>query len=217
MREIWIALGVMALCVGVFFTVQLGDSGSNAASSDTAPDASATNATDGSNPTLFANVAAESDSAEETETAATESDTAAPDTAAVPATGSAADLLIDSTTDATEEPALTTTESGLQYVDLVVGTGATPQAGQTVVVHYTGTLENGRKFDSSLDRNSPFSFRLGAGQVIKGWDEGLSTMQVGGKRKLVIPPELGYGSRKIGPIPANSTLIFEVELLRIAG
>ena len=109
-----------------------------------------------------------------------------------------------------------TTPSGLQYRDLVEGTGATPQAGQTVVVHYTGTLENGKKFDSSLDRNSPFQFRLGAGQVIKGWDEGLATMKVGGKRQLVIPPDLGYGNRAVGPIPAGSTLLFDVELLRIA-
>lgn len=113
---------------------------------------------------------------------------------------------------------LTTTDSGLQYEDLVEGTGAMPQPGQTVVVHYTGTLADGTKFDSSRDRNSPFSFRFGAGQVIKGWDEGLATMRVGGRRKLVIPPELGYGARGAGGIiPPNATLVFDVELLRIGG
>lgn len=108
-----------------------------------------------------------------------------------------------------------TTPSGLQYVDLVEGTGPLPQKGQTVVVHYTGTLDNGKVFDSSVNRNEPFEFRLGIGNVIKGWDEGLATMKVGGKRKLIIPPDLGYGARVTGPIPANSTLIFEVELLNI--
>lgn len=108
------------------------------------------------------------------------------------------------------------TESGLKYVDVEVGTGATPQPGQTVVVHYTGTLEDGTKFDSSRDRNSPFSFKIGMGQVIQGWDEGLSTMRVGGKRQLIIPPELGYGARGAGGvIPPNATLLFDVELLRI--
>ncbi len=110
-----------------------------------------------------------------------------------------------------------TTPSGLKYIDLQEGTGATPKSGQTVVVHYTGTLENGTKFDSSRDRGQPFSFKLGVGQVIKGWDEGLSTMKVGGRRQLIIPPELGYGSRGAGAaIPPNSTLIFDVELLRIS-
>lgn len=110
---------------------------------------------------------------------------------------------------------MVTTESGLKYVDLVQGTGATPQRNQTVTVHYTGTLEDGTQFDSSRGRG-PFSFKLGVGQVIKGWDEGLSTMRVGGQRKLVIPPELGYGSRGAGGvIPPNATLIFDVELLRI--
>jgi peptidylprolyl isomerase len=113
------------------------------------------------------------------------------------------------------EANVTTTDSGLQYVDLVEGTGATPRSGQTVQVHYTGTLEDGTQFDSSRDSGRPFSFRLGAGQVIRGWDEGIATMRVGGRRQLIIPPNLGYGSRGVGPIPPNSTLIFDVELLRI--
>jgi peptidylprolyl isomerase len=111
---------------------------------------------------------------------------------------------------------IVTTPSGLKYIDLVEGTGETPQAGQTVVVHYTGTLEDGTKFDSSRDRNSPFSFPLGLGRVIRGWDEGIITMKVGGQRQLIIPPELGYGTRGAGGvIPPNATLIFDVELLRI--
>lgn len=111
---------------------------------------------------------------------------------------------------------LVTTPSGLKYVDTQEGTGATPETGQTVYVHYTGTLQNGTKFDSSRDRNQPFSFRLGAGQVIRGWDEGISTMKVGGRRQLIIPPDLGYGARGVGPIPPNSTLLFDVELLQIS-
>ncbi|MFM7447783.1 MAG: FKBP-type peptidyl-prolyl cis-trans isomerase [Leptolyngbyaceae cyanobacterium] len=114
------------------------------------------------------------------------------------------------------EPSMITTPSGLQYTDLVEGNGAAPQSGQTVSVHYTGTLEDGTKFDSSRDRKQPFQFTLGAGQVIKGWDEGIASMKVGGRRQLVIPPELGYGSRGIGPIPPNSTLVFDVELLNIS-
>ncbi|HEY9798472.1 MAG TPA: FKBP-type peptidyl-prolyl cis-trans isomerase [Leptolyngbyaceae cyanobacterium] len=110
-----------------------------------------------------------------------------------------------------------TTPSGLKYVEINEGNGATPKTGQTVVVHYTGTLEDGTKFDSSRDRNQPFSFKLGVGQVIKGWDEGLSTMKVGGRRQLIIPPELGYGARGAGGvIPPNAKLIFDVELLRIS-
>ncbi len=107
-----------------------------------------------------------------------------------------------------------TTESGLQYIDLVVGTGRQAELGDTATVHYTGWLADGRKFDSSVDRKEPFSFRVGAGQVIKGWDEGVGTMKVGGKRKLTIPPQLGYGARGAGNvIPPNATLTFDVELL----
>lgn len=110
-----------------------------------------------------------------------------------------------------------TTASGLKYVDVVVGKGASPTAGKQVKVHYTGTLENGKKFDSSVDRNEPFSFVIGVGQVIPGWDEGVMTMKVGGKRKLIIPSKLGYGARGAGGvIPPNATLLFDVELLDVA-
>jgi peptidylprolyl isomerase len=112
------------------------------------------------------------------------------------------------------------TPSGLQYEDVKVGTGAEPKTGQTCVMHYTGWLwENGAKgakFDSSVDRGQPFEFPLGQGRVIKGWDEGVATMKVGGKRNLLIPPTLGYGARGAGKvIPPNATLLFEVELLGI--
>ena len=109
-----------------------------------------------------------------------------------------------------------TTASGLQYIEVQAGTGTAPQVGQIVYVHYRGTLLDGTQFDSSYDRGTPFSFALGTGRVIAGWDEGIALMKVGGKAKLTIPPELGYGSREIpGVIPANSTLIFEVELVSV--
>ena len=109
---------------------------------------------------------------------------------------------------------LVSTPSGLKYEDLETGTGATAQSGQKAKVHYTGWLTSGQKFDSSKDRNDPFEFTLGAGQVIKGWDEGVAGMKVGGRRKLTIPANLGYGARgAAGVIPPNAELIFEVELL----
>lgn len=116
----------------------------------------------------------------------------------------------------TKPAAEVTTATGLKYQDLKVGDGAEAASGKIVEVHYTGWLESGKKFDSSVDRNRPFTFRLGAGDVIKGWDQGVAGMKVGGKRKLTIPPDLGYGKRGAGEvIPPGATLIFEVELLGV--
>ena len=125
-------------------------------------------------------------------------------------------------TDSSDAQSPVTTSSGLQVIDTKPGTGAQPRSGQTVTVHYTGWLyENGakgKKFDSSVDRNEPFEFPVGAGRVIKGWDEGVGSMKVGGKRTLIIPPQLGYGARGAGgAIPPNATLIFDVELLGVKG
>ena len=109
-----------------------------------------------------------------------------------------------------------TTASGLGYTDLVEGTGPSPQPGQTAIVHYTGTLTDGTKFDSSVDRGQPFEFPLGRGSVIKGWDEGVATMKVGGKRRLIVPARLGYGAQGRPPtIPGGATLVFDVELLGV--
>ena len=122
--------------------------------------------------------------------------------------------------DASDAQPVTTMPSGLKIIDLKVGTGPSPKPGQTCVMNYTGWLyddgKKGAKFDSSLDRNQPFSFPIGQHQVIAGWDEGVATMKVGGKRTLIIPPELGYGARGAGGvIPPNATLIFDVELLGV--
>ncbi|MBS0272713.1 MAG: FKBP-type peptidyl-prolyl cis-trans isomerase [Proteobacteria bacterium] len=116
-----------------------------------------------------------------------------------------------------EETKMITTSSGLSYKDIKVGEGATPQAGQTVEVHYTGWLQqNDQKFDSSVDRGEPFHFILGKGQVIPGWDEGVASMKIGGKRQLIIPADLAYGARGVpGAIPPNATLVFDVELLGV--
>ncbi len=119
------------------------------------------------------------------------------------------------TTHPTETTAQTAGESKVEIVDTVVGKGAEAVNGKSITVHYTGTLKDGTKFDSSVDRKEPFTFSLGAGQVIKGWEQGIQGMKVGGKRKLTIPPDLAYGNNAVGAIPANSVLIFEVELLDV--
>lgn len=125
-------------------------------------------------------------------------------------------VVLGSKSQSTQTTMSQTQAAGLQIVDEVVGTGAEAVAGKEITVNYVGTLTNGTKFDSSYDRNQPFKFVLGAGQVIAGWDQGFAGMKVGGKRKLTIPPELGYGSQGAGAsIPPNATLIFEVELLNV--
>ena len=140
--------------------------------------------------------------------------------AALILTASMAPMVSDDSASAQSAAKAVTTASGLQMIDTKVGTGASPRANQTAVVHYTGWLyENGvkgKKFDSSVDRNEPFEFPVGAGRVIRGWDEGVAGMKVGGKRTLIIPPELGYGARGAGGvIPPNATLMFDVELLGV--
>jgi peptidylprolyl isomerase len=135
-------------------------------------------------------------------------------------TGLGAAVAAGSSTTALAQAKTMTTASGLKIIDTVVGTGASPKTGQTCVMHYTGWLyvngAKGKKFDSSVDRNEPFEFPIGTHQVIPGWDEGVATMKVGGKRTLIIPPALGYGaSGAAGVIPPNATLIFDVELLAV--
>ena len=130
-----------------------------------------------------------------------------------PAIGNALTTPTNSTI--TPTPNIATLPGGTQYEDLQIGHGEEARPGQQVVVHYTGTLVDGTKFDSSRDRNEPFTFGLGAGQVIKGWDAGVAGMKVGGRRKLTIPADQGYGPRDMGVIPPNSTLLFDVELIAV--
>ncbi len=186
MREIVITFGVMVVCFVVLVVAQFTGNGPDAIAADIKP----------------------------TQPAQVVTTTSANDTSAQILLAKSGDEIAKNNN--TESSKMITTPSGLQYIDIKEGTGATPKTGQKVVVHYTGTLENGTEFDSSRRRGQPFSFTIGVGQVIKGWDEGVGSMKVGGRRELIIPANLGYGARGAGGvIPPNATLKFDVELLEV--
>ncbi len=192
MREILISFGVLAACCAVLLLSQFTGGGAEAGGLATSPN--------------------------EVPAVTSEANTLIAQGLSQQASDLMADDITEESTMAEENaaPNIVTTDSGLQYEVIAEGNGATPQPGNRVFVHYVGTLEDGTKFDSSRDRGRPFDFTIGRGQVIKGWDEGVGMMQVGDRRKLIIPPELGYGARGAGGvIPPNATLIFDVELLRI--
>ncbi len=202
MREILISLTIIVVCSLVLIVAQVRGTGSEAIAATPAA--------------MSQTTSAETTTAKADEIQVAQSSTNADDLAPT-AEPSLDTPMTENAENAENAENTVTTDSGLQYIDLVEGTGAIPQTGQTVQVHYTGTLEDGTKFDSSRDRNRPFSFRIGVGQVIRGWDEGVASMRVGGRRQLIIPPDLGYGARGAGGvIPPNATLIFDVELLRIS-
>ncbi|MBF2047269.1 MAG: FKBP-type peptidyl-prolyl cis-trans isomerase [Leptolyngbya sp. IPPAS B-1204] len=198
MREILISFGVMLVCVVVLVVAQFTGRGQEAVA---APQSTIQSMADQTSA-----VAPSANDPSQLLAQATN-----------PSSTDATDLMTEENQNADQaDQSIVTTPSGLQYIDVVEGTGPMPETGQTVRVHYTGTLEDGRKFDSSRDRGQPFEFPIGRGRVIKGWDEGLSSMKVGGQRRLIIPPELGYGARGAGGvIPPNATLIFDVELLGV--
>ena len=210
-----------ALAIGAAFVVFLGGCNGSAGDKTTIGE---NKPPEGSAPAIAVvdgtedNTAAAGEGARQTEPKTSETTEMAKraDSAARETLGPTAKAVVQNAASNAPEGAEITTESGLKYIDVTVGNGPSPQRGQTVVVHFTGWLTNGKKFRSSLDENHPFEFPLGFGWVIKGWEEGVATMKVGGKRKLIIPPELGFGQRGVPPdIRPGATLVYEVELLEL--